>query len=426
MFVTLQKDETSSLSKIFDPTIYSMQPLQMSSSNSNIPDADSRNFDDVNSLSQSNDEFMKHRTAISDAGDDPSIPALSRKTSTASECTTMSDYTPENTITSSITSSPPTIPTLHNVLPSDSSTHDTPTILHDRPLDGVSNAIIPPTNPVSTNMATIPFIDADTEKAAVLQNLATPQVVPNVSKDVEAAPPKTDKAHPVRKISRFLVSPAILTVTNEKSVPHTPTDEHAPRTPNAMVNAEVPFETIAPSNVVNQPNVVNLSSELAAASNILNVDPALSGKIAEFITSVNPPFNATEILGQPNSIAAKELQEQLKKQIGPDHINTLEQLKIELENITHAHMITKLLADNDIAVQLTPEMIMRQHLDQQQLHPGHEQYMLEVAQQQHHQMMHNQMHPGAVHDMSTMSEPLAEINNQHLLQQANVENMSDQ
>lgn len=33
----------------------------------------------------------------------------SRKTSTASECTTMSDYTPENTISSSTNSSPPTI-----------------------------------------------------------------------------------------------------------------------------------------------------------------------------------------------------------------------------------------------------------------------------------------------------------------------------
>lgn len=52
---------------------------------------------------------------------------LSRKTSTASECTTMSDYTPENTITSSMTSSPPII----SMCPSVSQTPDEPFISHD-------------------------------------------------------------------------------------------------------------------------------------------------------------------------------------------------------------------------------------------------------------------------------------------------------
>lgn len=52
---------------------------------------------------------------------------LSRKTSTASECTTMSDYTPENTITSSMTSSPPIV----SLCPSDSQTPDEPVTYHD-------------------------------------------------------------------------------------------------------------------------------------------------------------------------------------------------------------------------------------------------------------------------------------------------------
>lgn len=52
---------------------------------------------------------------------------LSRKTSTASECTTMSDYTPENTITSSMTSSPPII----SMCPSVSQTPDEQLICHD-------------------------------------------------------------------------------------------------------------------------------------------------------------------------------------------------------------------------------------------------------------------------------------------------------
>lgn len=98
------------------------------------------------------------------------------------------------------------------------------------------------------------------------------------------------------------------------------------------------------SNVLNQP--------------ILNVPTQLSGKIAEFIAVVQPegaPFiNPTDIISQTNAMEAKEfIQQQLKKPLGPDHINTLEQLKIELENITHVHMMNKLLAEND-AGQLSP------------------------------------------------------------------------
>lgn len=84
----------------------------------------------------------------------------------------------------------------------------------------------------------------------------------------------------------------------------------------------------------------------------------LSGKIAEFISAVQPegaPFiNPTDIISQSNAMEAKEfIQQQLKKPLGPDHINTLEQLKIELENITHVHMMNKLLNEND-AGQLSP------------------------------------------------------------------------
>lgn len=111
----------------------------------------------------------------------------------------------------------------------------------------------------------------------------------------------------------------------------------------------------------------NSGQQLMTTSNVLNVPTQLSGKIAEFISAVNPegaPFiNPTDIISQTNAMEAKEfIQQQLKKPLGPDHINTLEQLKIELENITHVHMMTKFLAENEGSanVQLSPDMAMGQ------------------------------------------------------------------
>lgn len=95
--------------------------------------------------------------------------------------------------------------------------------------------------------------------------------------------------------------------------------------------------------------------------------PQLSGRIAEFISSVNSDadalLNTTEMLAQSNTLDTKEfLQQQLKKPLGPDHINTLEQLKIELENITHAHMINSILVGND--AQFPPDMMINQTLNE--------------------------------------------------------------
>lgn len=79
----------------------------------------------------------------------------------------------------------------------------------------------------------------------------------------------------------------------------------------------------------------------------------VSGRIAELISAVNSDgaalINTSEMLAQSDIIDPKEfLQQQLKKTIGPDHINSLEQLKIELENITHAHMINTIFSDNEV------------------------------------------------------------------------------
>lgn len=120
---------------MFDPTIYSMQPLQVNSTNNNnnnnnntntsnnnninnnvAGDTEKVNLDDVsakNGIATASDSITDDQSSIGQQ--------LSRKTSTASECTTMSDYTPENTISSSTTSSPPTISMFQNALPIDPS-----------------------------------------------------------------------------------------------------------------------------------------------------------------------------------------------------------------------------------------------------------------------------------------------------------------
>lgn len=217
-------------------------------------------------------------------------------------------------------------------------------------------------------------------------------------KDIETVSPT--KVQPVRKISRFLVSPVICTITNEKTVQ--PLQEEAiaspalPEQPSMNMGMIPKADELELQHVHNDPNqqpfpnaidinqtainfvkqVVdeNLGNEIASASAILSIHPHLSGKIAEFISAVNPDgtqfINPTEILSQSNAMEAKEyIQQQLKKPLGPDHINTLEQLKIELENITHVHMLNKYLADADDSSnsfmgmgQLSPDMTFNQQM----------------------------------------------------------------
>lgn len=241
-----------------------------------------------------------------------------------------------------------------------------------------------------------------TSAVAAAPASSTASVAAEPQKDLEAASPT--KVQPVRKISRFLVSPAILTVANEKSVQSTcvegplksppPTmgqpnltnmvtgDVHSSH--NQQIQQSIPHDDqlrtqqqqhqqqLQISTDMNQQTVIDLSKQMINtnsteqpymnASNVLNVPTQLSGKIAEFIEAVQPegaPFiNPTDIISQSNAMETKEfIQQQLKKPLGPDHINTLEQLKIELENITHVHMMTKFLSENDgSSSQLSPDM----------------------------------------------------------------------
>ena len=268
---------------------------------------------------------------------------LSRKTSTASECTTMSDYTPENTISSSTTSSPPTISMFQNIsdIPSSFESQSqfmnidakemfvAEAIVHDHlPKDVINSAaeipqaanmsysgmsqeallqmqqqqqpqqqqqqqlqlqqqqqqqqlqlqqqqqqqqnlvIAPSENTVVTSVVApvptpIPVSVPAPTPAPAPAPAPVAVVQPEQPKDLESASP--NKSQPVRKISRFLVSPAILTVTNEKSAAaqniciEDPIKSPLPvinnstitQTPNFIQNVS-PDKQIDPQNQVNK------------------------------------------------------------------------------------------------------------------------------------------------------------------------------
>lgn len=337
----MQKDETSSsLTKIFDPTIYSMQPLQPNANISSNLDSDTHqrdNSSEESSLIQ--DDFGRHKISGTDSIDDQSN-ILSRKTSTASECTTVSDYTPENTITSNA-ASPPTVAMMQNAM-------------IDSNIGNEQISQPPADNDVS-------MIDL-----TVAQNVRVNQInVPSV-KDIEAAPPG-DNAQRVRKISRFVVSPATITVTNEKiNQMQPPTEENA--TTIAASTQQIPIQIQTGNVIIPETTMPTIPVNFNAAHLIANApamfaaNPQLSGEIAQLMSTVqaqsgNTSITPNEILSQSQP-ATEFLQQHLKKPL--DHINTLEQLKIELENITHGHMIFNLPNPN----QISPEMLMQQQMEQ--------------------------------------------------------------
>lgn len=107
----------------------------------------------------------------------------------------------------------------------------------------ISSTGVAPDNVSQENVVSVP----QQSPKSMESNAVT--VTTERSKDLEAASPT--KSQPVRKISRFLVSPAILTVANEKSVQNTCVEE--------------PVKT-TPTNVINQAKNVSTSANSAATS----------------------------------------------------------------------------------------------------------------------------------------------------------------
>lgn len=106
--------------------------------------------------------------------------------------------------------------------------------------------------------------DASEQNQMIQSNnsVSNPTSTAEPMKDLEAA--SSNKAQPVRKISRFLVSPAILTVTNEKSVQNTCVEDSIP---NFKTGVDINQTAI---DFVKQVVDANLGPDMSNASEILN------------------------------------------------------------------------------------------------------------------------------------------------------------
>lgn len=117
-----------------------------------------------------------------------------------------------------------------------------------------------PSQTQQTSMTAAPVSAAPTASGAVATSPVAAPAEP--TKDLESASPT--KSQPVRKISRFLVSPAILTVTNEKSAQN--------------ICIEDPIKSPLPVTSSNNNNNINNNSSTIAQSpnfvqNVTNMVP---------------------------------------------------------------------------------------------------------------------------------------------------------
>lgn len=314
-----------------------MQPLQPNAQSSVDADSHQRdNSSEESSLIQ--DDFGRQRASGADSIDDQSN-MLSRKTSTASECTTVSDYTPENTVTSNFNAaSPPTASMMQNALIDSAAASEAAFQVHGEGQPAMSS------------------LEGDNFAA---QPASSGQVNVPALKDVEAAPPN-DRPPQERKISRFRVSPATITVTNEK--PNTlSTDENPLAAAGSALNAALAMA---------QPVQV----QMPAGNFIIQQQGAAGEQVMHHIPA---NFNAAQIIANAPAVLAANPQL---------NMNSLAQLKIGLENITHGHMIFSSNAN-----QISPEMMMQQQMEHipagfvdanGQIAIAKEYYQQQLAQQQ--------------------------------------------
>lgn len=93
------------------------------------------------------------------------------------------------------------------------------------------------------------------------QPASTPQVPAATPAPAQSEPPKDlesaspTKSQPVRKISRFLVSPAILTVTNEKNAQNICVEDPIKSPLPAVINNSTMAATQSPNFIQNMPHI---------------------------------------------------------------------------------------------------------------------------------------------------------------------------
>ncbi|XP_037045555.1 uncharacterized protein LOC119080996 isoform X7 [Bradysia coprophila] len=329
----VDKRDEMSMTKMFDPTIYSLQPLvttpvtipsqaasttsaSSSDTQQNISDHDPSPSSDGHSGSSSLKDIVvlgEDQKGLRDYqtdGNYEELDTISRKTSTASEYTSLSDYTPENTVTreSSVTTS-----TLRNDF-ADECIDRSDALPTGEFIRSDESCVIQMTDKPASG-------EQDTASTLVNENVRSP--------DVDVPPAQMQRA---RKISRFLVTPSVVSIDcdNIDELQH----EQQPK-------PETPFD--------GQPNTIHqqIYNEDGTVVNIQQFDASQQ----QMIYSQN---NQQPGLGYSSDMIDANLMNDLRNQtieqynatmpnkpLGPESINTLEQLKIGLENITHAHVQTK-------------------------------------------------------------------------------------
>lgn len=138
---------------------------------------------------------------------------------------------------------------------------------------------------------------------------ANPPVPPTGQNSLPESPQKEPKTTPQRKISRFYVSPVNLNPPQQDIITQ---DTDKIIQPNEVVTTAAPAtEPVVPEHI----------------------PPPDVGGIQPVDENANQNAGDQQSQQQPNKQQASAQQV-----VGPEQINTLEQLKIGLENITHAHV----------------------------------------------------------------------------------------
>lgn len=155
---------------------------------------------------------------------------------------------------------------------------------------------------------------------------------------------------PQRKISRFLVSPVLEKLDLPKDKQYGP-DKPEPSTETPVsveaVVQEPPVTSVQESGVNQQsPAVQNYTTESTSVTLNQDINQPVQPELA---TDLSRPEAGPEIPFQPSVAYPPEMVQPVEPQkttdqegpvCGPEMINTLEQLKISLQNITHAHVLT--------------------------------------------------------------------------------------
>ncbi|XP_069968431.1 serine/threonine-protein kinase Wnk isoform X3 [Bactrocera oleae] len=385
-----KRDETSSdMSKMFEPTILTAEPLStnigsfvvaktntMPSTKTSLEISNGRPADQDTAfssgaiISSGNSNLativtattasMSSSTTTSDTANNSSDNVIgsgsaSRKTSTASEYTSLSsDYTPDNTITSSTSAftmeNPPNdasneVEICREILtssPQPIANAGVPnTLVTTATANAVSSLETPEnqTNSDETSNATGQFTEA--ERATYIQTS-------NKSNDMElsldnindqgqkiigatAVTPPVPVVPAARKISRFLVNP-VITSCGDGTLEVTTTSQANPKDLTSMLMKT--DEGIGDS----RDRVPNSSTEIKDDNQSVILDLSDSAIVTEASNDALSNLSTSVLItAAPISLAFTNTvtTPSILSAVGSN--NTLEQLKIELENITHAH-----------------------------------------------------------------------------------------